>query len=339
MKKWHACLAAIVVLPSASGAEPKIDVRALVTGHEGARFLKGVATLDLQQRLGAVQVRWLGFDHNDSVFAVGVYNAGGEPANFGLENVYASFDGSDVRIFSAQELARQAKSRATWSQIGLALVGAIGSAAAASQRNSHSGSVSGPGGTYVYGGSYPSLAGQLQADAIASNAAFGMALIQQRLDATVGAIGDHVIQRTTVDPGFAYGGLVLVDKVDYGKAPLEMHLTVDWNGERYPFSFLLLKRRQAIPAQFAAMLAENQKPMALRNRIPPADESVQGVARPRLKGSIMLSSGAVKVPAKTKSGYCLITPPRYVATGDINYPIVNGALPRCKEDGHASEAD
>jgi hypothetical protein len=319
----------MALIPSTAGAEPKIDVRALVTGHEGARFLKGVATLDLQQQLGAVQVRWLGFDHNDSVFAVGVYNAGGEPANFGLENVYANVNGSDVRIFSAQELARQAKSRATWSQIGLALVGAIGSAAAASTRNSYTGSVSGPGGTYVYSGSYPNLAGQLQANAIASDTAFGLALIQQRLDATVGAIGDHVIQRTTVDPGFAYGGLVLVDKVDYGKAPLEMSLTIDWNGERYPFSFLLLKRRQAVPDQFVSLLAENQKPMALKHRLPPADTGMNAKGRPAIPGAIMLPSGVLKVPAKTKSGYCLETPRGYVGTGAENSPVVNGATPRC----------
>jgi hypothetical protein len=47
-------------------------------------------------------------------------------------------------------------------------------------------------------------------------------------------------------------------------------------------------------------------------------------------GSILLPSGVVKVPAKTASGYCLQTPDDYVATGDLNYPVITHALPRCE---------
>jgi hypothetical protein len=49
------------------------------------------------------------------------------------------------------------------------------------------------------------------------------------------------------------------------------------------------------------------------------------------EGAIFLASGAVKVPAKTKSGYCLKVPQDYVATGDMNYPAITGALPRCED--------
>lgn len=51
---------------------------------------------------------------------------------------------------------------------------------------------------------------------------------------------------------------------------------------------------------------------------------------PLQNGEIRLASGAVKVPAKTTSGYCLRAPANYVGTGDLNYPALSGALPRCE---------
>jgi hypothetical protein len=149
---------------------------------------------------------------------------------------------------------------------------------------------------------------------------------------------ENVIQRTTIDPGMAFGAIVVVDKVDYGKAPLEMKFSVDWNGERYPFSFLLTRQGKPTPAEYSSILAENTRPMALDRRwsnpasVSPAGVGAAGIAtaeRPP-EGAILLPSGAVKVPAKTKSGYCLQAPPDYVATGDMNYPVITGAMPRCE---------
>jgi hypothetical protein len=45
-----------------------------------------------------------------------------------------------------------------------------------------------------------------------------------------------------------------------------------------------------------------------------------------------LASGAVKIPAKTKSGYCLKAPDGYVATGAVDTPVITAALPRCLDD-------
>ena len=333
MKMWGVALSALAFVAAPAQSEPKMDVRPLVIGQEGSRFFKGAATLDLEQRLGAVEVRFLGFDHNDTVFAVAVFNGAGEPANFGIEGVHASVDGAGVQVFTAQDLTRQARNRATWGQILLGLAGAVSSASAATTRDYYHGSISGPGGRWNYSGSYPSLAGQLRANQIADETAYGIVAIQQRLDSTVAAIGDHVIQLTTVDPGSAYGGLVFVDKVDYGKAPLDMRITIDWNGERYPFAFLLLKQRQAVPSQYAALLAERANPMALKNRINTSSTvgTSAGVAEKPPVGAIFLASGAVKIPANTKSGYCLKASQDYVATGDMNYPAITGALPRCED--------
>ena len=50
------------------------------------------------------------------------------------------------------------------------------------------------------------------------------------------------------------------------------------------------------------------------------------------KGWIYTRSGAVKVPGKTASGYCLIVPPNYVSTGLPDYPIISRGQPLCKND-------
>lgn len=327
-----------VAFSAQAAAAPHIDIHGLVDGNTSARFLKGVPTLDLAMRSGAVQVRPLGFDHNDTVFAVSVFNASSEPANIALENMHATIDGVPIRIWTGQDLARQAKNRAMWAQIGIAFASGLGAGLAASARTTYHSHLTTPYGSYSFHSSYPSLAGQLAANDIAANGALGMVAVQQKLDAALQSIDDNVVQRTTVDPGTAYGAIVVVDKVDYGKVPLELNLAVDWNGERYPFTFLLTRAGQAAPFAYTSRLAENSRPRAIKalwSSTPQADASqapvLQSAAAP-IKGAIALGSGVLKVPAKTASGYCLQAPDDYVATGDANYPVITGALPRCGEE-------
>lgn len=329
MRNWVLLFASISMTASAA-AQPHIDIHGLVDGNSGARFLKGVPTLDIALQNGAVQVRPLGFDHNDTVFAVSVFNAGSDPANIALEDIHATANDAPIRIWTGQDLARQAKNRAMWAQLGIAFLTAGASALAASERTTYHSRLSTPYGSYSLRSSYPSLAGQLRAYDIASDGAFGMALVQQRLDLALQNIDNSVVQRTTVDPGTAYGAIVVVDKIDYGRAPLELKLTVDWNGERYPFTFLLTKTGQVAPASYVSRLAENARPRALKAQwMPkPPDASVRSGEAP-VSGAIVLRSGAVKVPAKTASGYCLDAPADYVATGDVNYPVIDAHLPRC----------
>jgi len=344
MGSWRTVVSALALVATPCGAEPHIDIHGLVRGSEGARFVKGVPTLELPLQFGAVQVRPLGFDHNDTVFAVAVFNAGSEPANIALEDMHATLASQPVRIWTGQDLARQAKNRATWAQIGIAFIAAAGSAVAASSRSTYRSTLSTPYGSYRLTSSYPSLSGQLLARDIAANGALSMAFVQQRLDMALANIDENVVARTTVDPGMAYGAIVVVDKVDYGKAPLELDLSVDWNGEHYPFAFLLTKQGQAAPAEYTAILAENTRPIALDYRWATRPGAASAVAVPSSAnvgpppvGATILASGAVKIPAKTKSGYCLKVPEDYVATGDMNYPAITGAMPRCEDVGSSEK--
>jgi hypothetical protein len=330
-------LSAALISATPAAASGPFDVHGLIVGNEGARYVKGVPTLDLQQQHGAIQLRSLGFYNNRPMFAIAFYNAGQEPVNIGLEDIHVTSDGNPLRVFSVQELERQAKKKAWWTQFGLALLGGVGAGVAASQRNTYHSTITGPYGTYSVHASYPSLAGQLRANAIQADTVYGMAAIQYQLDQTIEIMNNHVVQRTTVDPGSSYAGLIVLDKLKVGKPPFELRVNVDWNGERYPFAYVMQKPGQPVPERYDAMLAANAKPRALPSFIAAAAAPGQGTLQPKLasqkaEGAIFLRSGAVKIPAKTSSGYCLRTPPDYMGTGSVDYPSISSGLPRCKED-------
>jgi hypothetical protein len=331
-------LGALVLLTTPASAGKPFDIHGLVIANESARYVKGVPTIDLQQQRGAIELRSLGFYNNHPMFAIAFYNAGPDPVNIGLEDIHAAANDAPLRVFPVEELERQAKHKAWWSQFAIAMLGEVSAGLAASQRDTYRSTISGPYGTYTVRSSYPSLAGQLQADNISLNTAWSIAAIEYQLDRTIELINDHVVQRTTVDPGSSYGGLIIMDKLKEGNPPFELHLDVDWNGERYPFEYVMQKPGQPVPERYNAMLAEHSKPGA-RVAAFSSSMSQDGVAGPvrpvatKLpQGAIMLGSGAVKIPAKTVSGYCLEAPRDYVGTGDDNYPAISGALPLCLDD-------
>ena len=339
-------LGALVLISSSAQAGKPFDVHGLIVGEEGARYVKGVPTLDLQQRLGAVQLRSFGFYNNRPMFAIGFYNAGNEPVNIGPENIRVTANGQPLTVFSVEELQRQAKNDAFWSKFALAMAGGLGAASAASQRNSYSSTLSTPYGTYRYHASMPSLYGQLQANRINTDTAYGIAAIQYQLDATLERLDDHVVQRTTIDPMQSYAGRIILDKLKKGNPPFELRFDVDWNGERYSFAYVLQKPGRVVPAQYANMLAANAKPKAFAARFDPrtgaqaqsvspvavASAAARTASTPKsVSGTIVLRSGAVKIPAKTPSGYCLKVHDGYQATGSRDYPVINRYLPRCTE--------
>ena len=63
----------------------------------------------------------------------------------------------------------------------------------------------------------------------------------------------------------------------------------------------------------------------------PSESPARSSAEQRQHVEVLLASGVVKVPARTKSGYCLRTPHGYVGAGTLNYPAISGATPRCEE--------
>lgn len=235
-------------MPNSANAEPKWLIQPIQTGQEAVRYDKGVPTVDLEMTDGVVQITPLPFDHGSLVFGIAVYNDADRPANIGIENVHVSYGDKAVPVFSKDDLVRKAKSRAAWSQIGLALVGGLAAAGAASQRDHYRSTFVTPRGTYRSYWSAPSTAGQLQSTALIAGTGVGIAAIQSQLDRTVEGLGDQVVQLTTVDPGESYAGKVVLDKIKPQSFPSRVTVLVDWNGERYPFTFQIAKTGTPAPA-------------------------------------------------------------------------------------------
>jgi hypothetical protein len=233
-------------LPAAAMAEQPI-IQAVQVGQENVRYDKGVPTLDLEQANGAMKIRPLPMDHGSFVFGVEVLNAGAVPANFDVSNFSIQVGSKPVGILTADRLIQQAKHRSAWSQIGMTLLGGLGAAAASSERDTYYGHISTPYGSYSSYYSAPSLAGQLQADRIADQTAMTVAGMRAQLDARREDIGNHVIQLTTVRPGQIYGGVIVLEKISTGDLPQKLTITVNWNGEQYPFAFQIAKSGTPAP--------------------------------------------------------------------------------------------
>jgi len=238
--RFVAALAAASISTTAA-ASSDLEVQPIQRGPESVRYLKGVPTIDLEMHDGVVEITPLPFDHGSLVFGVAVYNDSRRPANIGIEQVHVTFGGQTVAVFTEKELVKKAKNRAMWSQIGLALLGGLAAGAAASQRDYYHSRFVTPRGTYSSWFSTPSVAGQFQAAAITASTGYGIARVRHQLDQTIAVLGDQVIQLTTVDPGESYAGEFVMEKIKPKSLPATVDVTINWNGEDYPFEFQIAK--------------------------------------------------------------------------------------------------
>lgn len=108
-------------------AAPPLTLQPISIGAETARFDRGIATVSLTSPAGAVEVRPLPLrDDRTLAFSVAVYNRSGRAANFGTENVTASFDRVPLRVLTHDDLADAATHKARDRQVGaLALAGVL----------------------------------------------------------------------------------------------------------------------------------------------------------------------------------------------------------------------
>ena len=214
---------------------------------EGAtiRYTQGVATIDVRRARGAVQVTPLGLDHGRLTFDVAVLNLGNAPDNFGVEDIRASVQGQDFPILTRDRLDSMARNRAMWSQIAVAALTGVAAGVAASQRDHYSATTFTPRGTYRTFISAPSTGGQIAAAGFVAGGAYTVANIEGQLDATRAALANEIVQTTTVDPEDSYAGRFVMEKIRGRNMrwPQDVTVTVNFNGEEYPFVFRVSRAR------------------------------------------------------------------------------------------------
>lgn len=326
------------MIPAHAGSP--VLIQAIQTGEESVRYYKGKATLDLHQQLGSVQVSPFTIDRGSLVFTVAVFNRAGAPVNVGIENVAATVDGNTYKVMTVEELIKKAQDKARWQQIGLAFLGGL-AAYSASQPATYRSTYRSPWGTSTYTSRYYSPYAAYRAAEIGAETSFAIGAVQDQLDRTTDALGENVMQLTTVDPGSSYAGKVVLAKLRDKRLPKRVRLTVSMNGETYPFEFQVVKMGTPAPA-FTTIYRE-PPPAMVPSLMPtrPANPMVQTVAvqaTPK-KAAVMpvnqpvpvsAYGGPMKRKADTPSGWCLMVDSDYRGAGSLNSPAITSGMPRCQ---------
>ncbi|UZW55571.1 hypothetical protein NUH86_01830 [Sphingobium sp. JS3065] len=337
--KLIVALAAVAapIVPATAGSP--VLIQAIQTGEESVRYYKGKPTLDLHQQLGSVQVSPFTIDRGSLVFTVAVFNRAGAPVNVGIENVTAAVDGSPYKVMTVEELIKKEQDRARWQKIGLAFLGGL-AAYSASQPTTYHSTYSSPWGTSTYTSRYYSPYAAYRAAEIGAMTGFAINAVQDQLDRTTDALGENVMQLTTVDPGNSYAGKVVLAKLRDKRLPKRVRIMVSMNGETYPFEFQVVKMGTPAPT-FTTVYRDPAPATAPVPAVSPSPgqpmvQTVKAIAVPKALAipanqPVLVSAygGPMKRRADTPSGWCLVVGSDYRGTGSLNSPAVTTSMPRC----------
>jgi len=179
------------------------------------------------------------------MFTVLVFNQTSTPFNFGYENVAISNDKGPVRLFTLEDMKREAIKSARWKAAAVAMAAGLQSYSAA-QNSTYSsyGTVYGPRGqmaTFTSSGSaYNPALNSIAQSQINNQAAGNMAAISAGLDNYMGEISNRVLLISTVDPNTGNGGTVFADRPEYGKnEDRTVKVVVRAGPDTHEFTFLL----------------------------------------------------------------------------------------------------
>lgn len=175
-----------------------------------------------------------------------VLNVGDMAANLGTENVQVfTAAGARVRVFTHDELVREAKSAAAWESFTVAQ-----SVSANPFASSPPTAVGTYGSSYNMVGRYTKLADRTTSystlDAAPATpisipqANESLSLINSSLDTRLGAVGSGLLKTTTVGPGNAVGGNIILDMPKFAKGEEQaLRVVVSFQGEIHEFKFCI----------------------------------------------------------------------------------------------------
>src|SRR5438067_1917077 len=146
----------LLVSPTLASAA-RINASPIAADGVQLRYNRSVPTLQRDDDLTTITVTPLPLNHGRLSFAVAAFNKARGAFNLGAENVTATLtDGTGVRIFTKDDLVKQAKTRAMWAQIGMAVATGLAAGAVASSagRHSYNSTMYTPHGIYQYNATY-----------------------------------------------------------------------------------------------------------------------------------------------------------------------------------------
>jgi hypothetical protein len=219
-----------------------------VTGQE-VRYDRGTPTTYSEGEHGAIQMTPMGVHPGDGrlVFGIAAYNKGEAPGNFGVENIaLATADGAPLRVFTGDQLVREAQGRANAATFAVALLGIATAVAAIDAADSTTyGSFWTRRGPVHYRTRYHDP-GAAVFGTIVAGVGTGMAIssIHQSLDRTIAGIDNEILETTTIEPDQSYGGIVVADRpLAAARVPQEVLVNVRFNGDEHQFRYTLTRAR------------------------------------------------------------------------------------------------
>jgi hypothetical protein len=240
-------LLALTATTTVEAADPVLQP--VPFGSATLRHTQGAPTVEVRGRSGMVQVTPLPMDHGCISFGIVVFNRGGRPADIDLNNVTAFVGDAPADVLTLTELQKRANKRAFWTSMAVAAAGGLAAgiaAASTSHTTIHTSTAHGSAVTRI---NYHDGAAN---SAILSGATIGVATsVQQHGKQVAASLGDDILGLTTVDPGDAYGGRVVIDKIKQ-PLPQTVTLSVAWNGEVYASRWQLVAAGTPAPAFAAA---------------------------------------------------------------------------------------
>jgi hypothetical protein len=212
--------------------------------------MQGIATTFSDKEHGSVQVTPLTYvaEDNRLVFGAAAFNKSESSTNFSLDGISATWNGTPLKLYTRDELAREARVKAAWQAAAVILAGAAAAYSASQDAyRTTNGTVSTMGGrplvNYTATTYDPGAArlGQLAAGAATG---YGLVQINNSLDNTIASLDGSILQMNTVDPGRSAGGSLVIDMPKDKKAlPQPISISVNWNGDVHSFSYNVVEKK------------------------------------------------------------------------------------------------
>ena len=174
---------------------------------------------------------------------VGLFNSSDSQANVGPENVsVATVSGTTVRVWTYEALVKEAKTRAAWMAVAVAMSGAANAYAAAQPATINSyGTAYGRGGSSTYSASstiYNPANSVAAQQMVQANTNRNISQISGQLGEVLGSLKGSVLRLTTVRPGEIGAGVIVIDKPKFKKdEPNNLRITIRFNGDVHEFLY------------------------------------------------------------------------------------------------------
>lgn len=240
LRKLSAAAAALCL----AGCATSYGVTPMAAASQDIQYDHGTALVMSKKDHGAVRVAPTATTFQKRIgLGVVAFNDGSQPMNLGVENVHVfTASGTPVQVFTYEQLVREAKTAAAWQTFAVALAAGANAYAAAQPTTYNTyGSAYGNRGyvnyqatTTVYNPTTAAISNQInQAQTERS-----LGQISATLNSTLSSLGGSILRTTTVRPGEAFGGQVMVDRPKFAKGEdPSIRVVVDFAGEQHEFKF------------------------------------------------------------------------------------------------------